>query len=190
MAIKDSYDGSLMIERSADDGGDDEGVITVGAFEQEEFVFQLDQSRLPDMLEIERHFPGAANVSGIFDGRAFEQHPTRAGMERLSGQRVFMVKCFPEDIELEEAINQVMGFGWRPANEKGAYHFALANPDYHNPDIVPKRPNWVLAPGAWTAGACHILIPALSFGPGWRSLGSRSRYNPVPPSMGLLFERL
>ena len=169
--------------------GDEERAEIFGPFVQEEFLVQMSSDPLPYFSDLKRQFPGLDNVSGIFDGRPFVQHPARAGLERRHGERIFLVRCYGREIEYEEAIKEMYGFGWRPANEKGAYRLVMSHPDYFRDDVEPHRPNWILAPGSHAVAAGNELIAAVSFGAEWRSLGSRMRANPASPRMGILFEK-
>lgn len=150
-------------------------------FDQERFVVPVESYSLPPIRQLRREFPGIDNVSGIFDGRPFIEHASRNGLSRKPGNRVMLAKCFQREIEGEDAIKEMFGFGWRPANQIGAYWFSHFNPDL-------QRIFWLIAAGAFAIGAGYNLVTALSGGAGWRSLGSRSSDTKWDPKKLFLFE--
>jgi len=147
-----------------------------------QFSVDVDYGPLPDIWLLKREYPGMDNVSGIFDGRQFQEHAARNNANKKSGERTMIAKCFGEEIESEAAIERMFPFGWIPVGDKGAYYFARANPDL-------LELYWFIALGAIAIGAGNRLVAALSGGPGWRTLGSRSFDNRWDPQKLFLFER-
>lgn len=135
-------------------------------FDQEEFLVPFESYALPPIQQLRWEFPGTDNVSGIFDGRPLIEHPARQGLSRKPGERAMLAKLFLREILSEEAIKEMFGFGWRPANQIGGYWFSRFRPDL-------QRSFWIIAPGAYAVGAGSNLVTVLSGGPDWRALGSR-----------------
>lgn len=137
---------------------------------------------LPPIADLRRKFRGLDNVSGIFDGRPFHEHPSRANANKKPGPRVMIAKCFNREIESEAAITEMRPQGLIPVGVRGAYDFACANYEF-------MRLYWFLAVGEHTRGACYDrLIPALSGGPDWLAFGSRAFENLWDAQKLFLFE--
>ncbi|MFA6447546.1 MAG: hypothetical protein WCW31_04835 [Patescibacteria group bacterium] len=138
---------------------------------------------LPPIADLRRQFPGLDNVSGIFDGRPFHEHASRANANKKPGLRVMIPKCFNREIESEAAIEEMYPLGLIPVGVRGAYDFLCSNSEF-------VRLYWFLAVGEHARGACYDrLVPALSGGPECLTLGSRAFENLWDAQKLFLFER-
>ncbi len=138
---------------------------------------------MPSIVQLRKQFPGLDNVSGIFDGKPFYEHRTRKSASKKPGVSIMVAKCFNREIESEAAIEEMFQQGWLPVGVRGAYDFACANYEL-------MRMYWFIALGEFASGACYgKLVPALSGGPGWLTLGSRNFENQWDAQKLFLFER-
>lgn len=94
---------------------------------KDEHLVHVDYASWPFFSELEKEF-GEGNVSGLFDGREWQNHPSCAN-DQTPGGKIFLVKGFNKRIRAHRAIAEMRKLGYRPATHLEAYAFQGVNPD-------------------------------------------------------------
>ncbi|MFA5936248.1 MAG: hypothetical protein WC787_05365 [Patescibacteria group bacterium] len=136
-------------------------VVSVGSagerpHDEKEYLVPVDYTALPSFTELEKEF-GKGNVSNLFDGRSFQKHASCANLEESHSDKIFLVKHFNREVELEDAIAEMDKLGYRPATHIEGYAFQKANPEL-------QRQFWIVAPGSFAplgGGPCVAVLHGL-----------------------------
>lgn len=155
------------------------------------YRIHVSYARLPGIEALERKYSGKASVSRLYDGRAWERHPSCVSIDETPGERIFWVDEVPEPYggkPLREIWNKLATYyrkkGFRFAIEKEADAFADAMPNL-------QLQHWIRAIGvSATHDDGRECTPMLLAGGQHRMLGGGMIDCVLPAHRRLLLVRL
>lgn len=127
------------------------------------YTIHVDYAPLPSIKDLERQFSGEQSISGLFDGRAWENHESCKDMDETPGDRDFLVHQFNQHMTSKSVIDWAKANGYRVATHKEALAFAAKHPDL-------QRQFWIVALGSSTLHDDDYRYVAVLFSDGRRRL--------------------